>query len=176
MLGHIVTLPPAKHEGSSFLILTNTCFPSSWSQLPVRRYFPVALTCISLMTNDAEHLSWGSTSWHISIFPFLLTPPKSCPHNFKWKWWLHSLNTGLSPSHLHVYVVLTLIIPNSAFPSLHTDVKINGIWKANLRVTELIALRVTRVLSRLRPVWLCDPVDCGPPGSSVHGIVSRQEY
>ena len=29
LLGHMVTLPPAKHEGSSFLILTNTCFPSS---------------------------------------------------------------------------------------------------------------------------------------------------
>ena len=23
---------------------------------------------------------------------------------------------------------------------------------------------------------LCDPVDCGPPGSSVHGDFSRQEY
>ena len=23
---------------------------------------------------------------------------------------------------------------------------------------------------------LCDPMDCSPPGSSVHGILSRQEY
>ena len=23
---------------------------------------------------------------------------------------------------------------------------------------------------------LCNPMDCGPPGSSVHGIFSRQEY
>ena len=27
------------------------------------------------------------------------------------------------------------------------------------------------VLSFFRHVQLCDPVDCGPPGSSVHGIL-----
>ena len=27
---------------------------------------------------------------------------------------------------------------------------------------------------RLSPVWLCDPMDCGPPGSSVHGILQAR--
>ena len=31
------------------------------------------------------------------------------------------------------------------------------------------------VLSRFGHVWLCDPIDCSPPGSSVHGI-PQQEY
>ena len=31
------------------------------------------------------------------------------------------------------------------------------------------------LLSRFNRVWLYDPMDCGPPGSSVHRL-SRQEY
>ena len=31
--------------------------------------------------------------------------------------------------------------------------------------------RGTCVLMRFSPVWLCNPIDCSPPGSSVHGIL-----
>ena len=31
-----------------------------------------------------------------------------------------------------------------------------------------------RVLSCFHHVWLCDPVDCSPPGSSVHGILQAR--
>ena len=31
-------------------------------------------------------------------------------------------------------------------------------------------IHCVRVLSRFSHVWLCDPMDCSPPGSSVHGI------
>ena len=31
-----------------------------------------------------------------------------------------------------------------------------------------------RVWSRFSRVWLCDPVDCSPPGSSVHGILQAR--
>ena len=30
------------------------------------------------------------------------------------------------------------------------------------------------MLSRLSRVWLCDPMDCSPPGSSVHGILQAR--
>jgi len=40
-------------------------------------------------------------------------------------------------------------------------------WKVN---TQKKKWKV-RLLSR---VWLCDPVDCSPPGSSVHGILQAR--
>ena len=30
------------------------------------------------------------------------------------------------------------------------------------------------MLSHFSPVWLCDPLDCSPPGSSVHGILQAR--
>ena len=30
------------------------------------------------------------------------------------------------------------------------------------------------VLSHFGHVWLCSPIDCGPPGSSVHGILQAR--
>ena len=30
------------------------------------------------------------------------------------------------------------------------------------------------VWSRFNRVWLCDPMDCGPPGSSVHGVLQAR--
>ena len=42
-----------------------------------------------------------------------------------------------------------------------------GKWNANIYVTE-------HVLTQSRST-LCDPVDCSPPASSVHGI-SRQQH
>ena len=40
---------------------------------------------------------------------------------------------------------------------------------------KVTALWSVRVPSRFSCVQLCDPVDCSPPGSSVHGV-SRQQY
>ena len=39
---------------------------------------------------------------------------------------------------------------------------------APLRLNQSIS-NFFHVLSCFSPVWLCDPVDCSPPGSSVHG-------
>ena len=39
----------------------------------------------------------------------------------------------------------------------------------------LVLIQLTRaVSSRLSRVQLCDPMDCGPPGSSVHGILQAR--
>ena len=37
-------------------------------------------------------------------------------------------------------------------------------------VKHLFRCSCTCVLSHFRHVWLCNPMDCSPPGSSVHGI------
>ena len=31
------------------------------------------------------------------------------------------------------------------------------------------------VLGRFTPVWLCNPMDCSPPSSSVHGILQARK-
>ena len=37
-----------------------------------------------------------------------------------------------------------------------------------------LALSLLLLLSRFSRVWLCDPMDCSPPGSSVHGILQAR--
>ena len=39
----------------------------------------------------------------------------------------------------------------------------------------MLIIRKVKVKSLSR-VTLCDPMDCSPPGSSIHEIFSRQEY
>ena len=57
---------------------------------------------------------------------------------------------------------------------------LDGLWKAFLwwyltfRIA-VITLVCVCMLSHFRCVWLCDPMDCSPPGSSAHGIIA-QEY
>ena len=38
----------------------------------------------------------------------------------------------------------------------------------------LLCIRPEYILSHLSYVWLCDPMDCRPPGSSVHGILQAR--
>ena len=33
---------------------------------------------------------------------------------------------------------------------------------------------VKQLVKSLSHIWLCDPVDCSPPGSSVHGILQAR--
>lgn len=133
LLGHVVTTT-SKARGLQFLcILASTCCLSSWLQLPwAKWHLPGALTCISLMTDDAERPSCVSTSWALLSLPSC-NPIPILSAQLQQEMATASFSLGLSPSNQHVHAVFVIIKLNFALSSSHTYVRINGIWKAYLR-------------------------------------------
>ena len=58
------------------------------------------------------------------------------------------------------------------------DVRTDVVWETLVydlaRYLDKYHASMRRVLSRFSPVRLCDPMDCSPPGSSVHGILQAR--
>lgn len=119
LLGHVVTTT-SKARGLPFLcILASTCCLSSWLQLPwAKWHLPGALTCISLMTDDAERPSCVSTSWALLSLP-PRDPIPILSAQLQPEMATASFSPGLSPSNLHVHAVFVIIKLNFALSSSH---------------------------------------------------------
>ena len=68
---------------------------------------------------------------------------------------------------LHFSPALTPLLYISSIVSQHPDLVI---WNPRNPSSEELRFYVS-MLSRFSCVQLCDPMDCSPPGSSVHGIL-----
>ena len=65
----------------------------------------------------------------------------------------------------------SLCITNSRFIHIATDQgKERAGWTDKVALTHVHGA-VCAVLSHFNRVWLCDPMDCSPPASSVHEII-----
>ena len=92
--------------------------------------------------------SWFQESVHFTK-PLVLFPAKcSCPLSHTWGFCLKVRGTGLE-KRVHSNSLLGM----DTFP---------------------IAIKIMRVCSVASVVTLCDPIDCSPPDSSVHGILQAR--
>ena len=48
------------------------------------------------------------------------------------------------------------------------------LYKAEWNIFKIVQIKTNYVKSVIYSVRLCDPMDCGPPGSSVHGILQAR--
>ena len=62
--------------------------------------------------------------------------------------------------------VYTKILKN-----VHSRVFLTALYRKKLETLNVHHVGSACVLSRFSHVWLCDPMDCSPPSSSVHGII-----
>ena len=92
-----------------------------------------------------------------SSFPCLPNPPPLLPFSFSWT---HTLHKSQAPKGLSVTA--------SRGPNLRLTTSIR---LAAIHSTESDSLSEIRKLSSTCIRLFCDPVDCGLPGSSVHGIL-----
>ena len=82
---------------------------------------------------------------------------------FLWDW---NENWCFHPHHLPETA--------SACPSPLPHLQNTGSQDRCTHLFTLSGLRCVHVLSCLRCVWLCNPMDCSPPGSSVRGILQAR--
>ena len=174
----MVTLPPAKHEGCSFLILTNTCFLSSWSQLPESE--EVSPCGFGLHFPD-DYRRWASFLWQYLLthpcLSLLVDPTQILSTQLQLetvaalpKHWSLSFSSthpcGIKSHETKFYISL---LTHRCKNKWHLE------SKSQSHLVNSFACYM-RAKSPQSCLTLCDPMDCGPPGSSVHGIFSRQEY
>ena len=91
---------------------------------------------------------------------------------------VHWVSDAIQPSHpLCPLLLLPLIFPSSTVFSNESVLRIRWpkYWSFSLSISlsndKRSYWRIFRLIkSVLSGVWLCDPEDCSPPGSSVYGI------
>ena len=82
-----------------------------------------------------------------------------------WDTWVRSLGLERPPGERKGYPLQYSGLENSM------DCIVHGVAK---RQTQLSNFYFHFMLSCFSCVWLCNPIDCSPPGSSVHGILQAR--
>ena len=97
------------------------------------------------------HILQATYSWpHLGPFSIL-------PQTIKQGWWM-----GVAPLHMQTFTYL------AAGPEQEDSPSLNHLFVAYPALCGFVSdLEWVKSLSR---VWLCNPMDCSLPGSSIHGI------
>ena len=140
--------------------LTDATAASSWLQHSTQTTVP---------RNDTKaELSQKPLDWRVWVLPVISIKETFAP------WRLLSIRCQnnnlvhfLNFTICLVAVVIICLLPPSMYPQHLTQ------WRDKWTNSDTIVLEVKMLVTQLCPT-LCYPMDCSPPGSSVHGILQAR--
>ena len=141
------------HQSWAISLSSHTLIQKSWWIIPS----PVGIWAVSVSTKSITHSSSGTTLIYF----------KDRDDLQKWGWGLKPENLCLSPNSATDWLLILRWILNISerlfhFPVMNLINLISQCW-----CVDYIFVLCAQSLSH---VQLCNPMNCSPPGSSVHGI------